>query len=331
MRGLVALALIACSDRAPSPPAPEPTAPADWKPRCDAVLANGKLAPAVRAKQLLDACQPCGDWAPILGWAEPSTRREDIDAALARCSGYCTAGAKQRFLGTLDDARAKGTRTPWRFLGQMCGEPEAVRYWSAPFFALDRIARATGTDAVVALPPVGVNGEMIALPAAPVVSPDVPRHGLLVLDQHALPEVLPVGRLTAKGLVVDAAPPAASTRTLLLAPAGLPARRLVEALAPAQVYALGAALRSVPAGWSLPGRVPVDLTRDTASRPTVTYEIVDRATVDAAIARIKAATSAELASPTVVVRPGSARVSDLADLLGALAYRTVSAATLTAP
>src|SRR5204863_6249003 len=77
--------------------------------------------------------------------AEGGPSGAEIEAAMAVC-GYCDANAKQRFLGTLDKARGGDTRTPWRHLGDTCRAAVSAvpdnRFVTAPYYALDRIARA---------------------------------------------------------------------------------------------------------------------------------------------------------------------------------------------
>jgi len=151
----VALALVvlaACKGsrghRSSAESSPPPSAPADAAAVADADLeacrAAAALVPSLpapqRAQALLDACRPCGDWTPLLTWntlqIEGGPTRAAIERAMLACHAYCGAGARQRFLDTLDGARGQSTRQPWRLLGEACGPavsavPDA-RFMSAP-------------------------------------------------------------------------------------------------------------------------------------------------------------------------------------------------------
>jgi hypothetical protein len=193
----------------------------DWD-RCTAALrANPTLPDAQRAQALLDACPVCGDWKPLLDWGTLTEaggpKRQDITSRLDACHAYCNNAAKQRFTGTIDDARGRNSRAPWRYLGEICKDQVSAapdtRYMSAPYFALDRIARAAaahGGDAAAALakidlplPAVSLTGAGLELPeVAAQTSPAPPIH-VTMLGDGAHVGKLPRARLGANGVTVD--------------------------------------------------------------------------------------------------------------------------------
>src|SRR5262245_13178780 len=114
--GLAAFAgLVACKgkDEPSAVPAPVPitqpdAAPAaDWLACENALRAASKLPATRRVQAIIDGCKPCGDWKPLLDWHSERTEggptRPQIEDAMLACKAYCDAGAKQRFLATLDD------------------------------------------------------------------------------------------------------------------------------------------------------------------------------------------------------------------------------------
>ena len=371
MRALVAGLLLAaaCKDKpAASPPPPAKpidaqvidAAPDAWT-ACRHALEQAASAPATRRVQtILDGCRPCGPWEPILGWQTPPDRggpdRRVIEQAMTGCDAWCDGDAKMRFMGTLDDARVKQSRTPWRELGETCKDkvsavPDA-RYLSAPWFALDRVARWAATqpdarpvlDAVeLVLPPVSLTGAGFVLAEAPVVKPASVAEHLTVTAAELTVGALPKGKLGANGITVSGGPfpgekiadkalaarlAKATGPVALIAPAGLPAARVVAAVkaangAPLQLAAT--ATSGVP-GWSAYGLVPVTLGA-TTDRAGITLAL--GASPDAALQAIKAAGADALrkAPPTVRVAK-DATVAGLANVLGALAYFEVPAASL---
>lgn len=295
----------ACKHRSSAPaPARRDAAPVavDWA-RCEQALRSAPtLEPNARLAALLDGCQVCGDWTPLLAWNTPQERggptREQIDAAMARCHGYCSHDARQKFLGTLDEARGTTSRAPWRWLGEVCkAEVSAVpdtRYMSAPYFALDRIARAVaargGQDAALLaavelpLPARSISGGGVELPAAGGPVDPAPRVHVTVLGDGAHVGKLPVAHLGAAGVTVDsgAAPypgpavapgdlaraiaaldPSPHPEVAVLAPRGMPVARLAAALAKPGDAVLHLAVAPPPAApdWPLPAvlRTPLDL------------------------------------------------------------------------
>lgn len=216
------------------PPAGRAAAPVevDWK-ACDGALAKAAAAPLhARPKILIDGCRVCGDPTPILNWNKPHTERgpsrADIEAAMLRCTAYCTTDAKQRFLGTLDKARGTSSRTPWRQLGEICKDKVSAlpdqRFSSGPLLLLDRIARQAaargGQTATLAtaidlpLPPVTLVGTGIELPALSLVAigkpvPELataPKAGglqITMLGDELYVGRMPRGSLGATGVTVD--------------------------------------------------------------------------------------------------------------------------------
>ena len=289
-RALV-LALVACQSREKTEPPPPATPDAaagfvhppmdsrvveiaapDWD-QCKKALEAAPKTPAMRRIQLLlGACKPCGEWKPLLDWskmpAEGGPTRTQVEDAMIACKAYCNSDAKQRFLGTLDKFRGKDTRGPWRFLGDLCKEEVSAvpdnRYASAPWFALDRIARAVGDKPDLAplldafeipLPVISVSGYGYELAKSPVTAPDLGPLALTVTPAELRLAVVSRAKLTKGGIVtlgkgepypgallktpkdLDAAitkigaPIEAGTNIAIFAPHAMPATRLLDALA----------------------------------------------------------------------------------------------------
>lgn len=303
-------ALAACRSDPPSAGQREPStasAPSDAAPadanldgcRSAARRAAG-LAPPERAQALIDGCQPCGDWKPLLTWStlqiEGGPTRAAIEQAMLACRGYCDSSAKQRFLGTLDAARGHNSRLPWRLLGELCkAQVSAVpdtRFMSGPYFALDRIARALADPALLAplalpLPAVSLTGVGVSLPSAARTAPTAGPAALTVDASQILVGSLPIAALSAAGIQVSgdypgapveptalaaalAVPALASQPVAVLAPYGLSAARVAEVVAHAggRELRLAAALPG-PGGWTVPGTIPVALLGEPrAAHPT---------------------------------------------------------------
>jgi len=130
------------------------------------------------------------------------------------CKAYCSPDAKQRFLGTLDKFRGKDTRGPWRFLGELCKEQVSAvpdnRYLSAPWFALDRIARAVGGRPDLAplldgfeitLPVISISGYGYELAKSPVTAPDAGPLAMTVTPAELRLAVVSRAKLTKDGIV----------------------------------------------------------------------------------------------------------------------------------
>ena len=352
---LAVLALCACSgkkdqadDKQPAPAPPADGAIADWTTACASALA-AKQTPVRKLTAIIESCRPCGDWAPLLAWSTPAAAggpsEQAILDAMERCHAYCSADAKMQFTTALPDARENGSNRPWRVLGDKCKAAVSAvpdeRFMSAPFFALDRIARAAAADPKLApllatlelpLPAVSISGVGFELPAAAVMKPEPPRVQVTVSQRELRVGLLPIAKLGKDGVQVDlgatAYPgdlvPAAKLRgaldalggqrVLVIAPSALPAVRLVEVVRAAgtRELVLAVAARGAPPGWSLPGIVPVTLA---AGSGKAQYTVDDR--VDATIETLKTARPA--ADVTVTIAP-AAKVADLAKLLGALSF-----------
>lgn len=372
MRFAIVLALVACGDdKAPPKPTPVPiplvpdaavATASDWD-RCKAALAGAPKLPAPRrASTLIDACTPCGDWTPLLDWQKPRAEggptRDAIEAAMLACKAYCDPNAKQRFLGTLDAARGKHTRGPWRWLGEICkGEVSALpdgRFVTAPYFALDRIARAVAAKPDLApllaaieipLPAVSVTGAGIELLESPTVSPDAGAAAITISDRAVQLAAMPRAKLGATGVTVvskgepypGVAVPTAKAFTTqlatigsadpiaLFAPPGLPARRVLDALALTGEHdiRLAAQIRGAPLGWELTGTVPVALRTKGATKVTLALA----ASPDDAIKDAQAR-KAELAGGVSISLAKDATVAGLAKLVGALVYFDVKQVVL---
>jgi hypothetical protein len=274
--------------------------PVDWK-KCDAALRKAATAPLdARPLIIIDGCKVCGDWKPLLEWAKPQAEkgpsRAEIETAMNVC-GYCNANAKQRFLGTLDNARGTNARTPWRFLGEQCkAEVSAVpdnRFTDAPFYALDRIARAAAGHG-------GETANLLAALELPLPAVSVTGNGIVIPDvdsgaqQTAGPVAitligggiqvakLPRAHLGASGVAVDLgnypgdpikiADLGAALKKLvgddktatiaLLAPTATPVETLlpiIVAAAPVAPVYLAVNASNTPEGWDLPASLPIAL------------------------------------------------------------------------
>ncbi len=295
--GIAAALLVSCRshDSAPTPPKRDAAAvTVDWA-RCDKTIASlaDVDSDAGRIEALLDGCQVCGDWTPILTWSTPQSQggptRKAIEERMDACSAWCTGNAKLQFLGTLDNARGTSSRAPWRLLGDICKDkvsavPDA-RFMSAPYFALDRIARAVaahGGPAAdqlaqfwISLPPLAVNGTAIEAPVSATAVDGVPNNVELVsvLGDQLYVGDLPRAHLTPRGVeIVDPgsypgkpirAGELAQRKTAmaLYAPAQMPAKQLAALLAPAKGVALElvVAQKTKLAGWPMIGVLPIQL------------------------------------------------------------------------
>lgn len=382
---LALLVLAACkgSQRersAQDPPRPADAAIADAN--LDACRATAtrvpSLPPPQRALALLEDCRPCGDWGPLLAWNTPSAdggpSRRAIEQAMLACAAFCEPNAKQRFLGALDGARGQRTRAPWRYLGEICkAEVSAVpdtRFMGAPYFALDRIARALRDPGLLAaielpLPALSITGVGVDLPSSPLTAPDAGPAALTVDASQILLGTLPIAKLSATGLAVSgdypgtpiepralaaalATPELAGRPVALLAPDGLVATRIVDVLAAAGGHDIRlAAATEGPPGWTVPGTVPISLRATPAHAGTASaartpgsagasgsagIRLTLDATADDAIKAAKATTRADLLRAPVTIEVGdAATVASLAALLGALGYFEVKTVVLVTP
>jgi hypothetical protein len=378
-RALVLVAVLAACKSKEPPPQPQPTATApapaaapdagsatDWIARCEAALAGAmKVEPVRRAQAIIDGCRPCGDWTPLLRWnvlaADGGPRTEAIADAMDGCRAYCKPEARNAFLRTLEAARGKHTSRPWRELGAVCGPEVSAkpddRYLSAPFFALDRIARAAAASDRLApllaeielpLPPVSTTGGAFVLPASPSIAPDAGAVHVTVSTTEITVGALPRARLAATGVTVHAGEalyPGASVtpktlaaaldklsqdpaaRIALIAPKGMAARRLLDVVAAAGTHplVLAADAAGAPEGWHLPGVVPVPLTLQEAPGA---LRITLGASPDAALRELEAAPADKLTAPPVIALDDKATVEGLARLIGGLAHRGVPVASL---
>ncbi|HTR53933.1 MAG TPA: hypothetical protein VMJ10_24730 [Kofleriaceae bacterium] len=262
----------------------------DWA-RCEKALHDVQAAPdPARTAALLDGCPVCGDWSPLLFWAtlteNGGPRRQDITGRLDTCHAYCNTDAKRRFNDTIDEARGRNSRAPWRYLGEQCREQVSAvpdpRYMSAPYFALDRIARAVtthggGAAAELAkidlpLPPFSLTGAGVDLADAPQDVVPAPAVHVTLLGDGAHVGKLPRAHLGANGVtvdyggepypgpVVDSAKLAAAIHALdpsphpvvaLLVPKELPADKIaaVVAAAPDVEFHLAAVAPGALPGW----------------------------------------------------------------------------------
>ncbi len=373
---VLAAALAACRDKAPPPapapsPAPAPAADAavpaaDWSVRCEAALAGAaQIKPVRRVQAIIEGCRPCGDWTPLLRWnvlaVDGGPKLAEIEAAMDACRAYCKPEARNLFLGTLEAARGKHAPKPWRVLGEACGaevsaKPD-LRYMSAPYFALDRIARAAAAHPRLGpllgalelpLPPLSATGGAFVLPPSPVIVPDPGAVHVTVSTTEITVGELPRARLGAAGITVHAgealypgAPvlpkalaaaldklsPDPKARIAVIAPKAMAAQRLIDVVAVAGAHELVLAAAAVggPEGWSLPGVVPVVLS---AREAPGALRLDLGASADPAVQAVKDAPAEKLAAPPAIRIDAKATVDGLAKLLGALAYRDLGAASL---
>jgi hypothetical protein len=356
--------LVACKDKesAPKPPPPPPVvadaAVPAWTDACAAAI-TAKQTPVRHLTAIIDACEPCGDWAPLLDWNKPRTEggptEDALDERMKACNAYCSNDARLQFLGTAADSRGKATQKPWRTLGEKCGEKVSAipdtRFASAPYFALDRIGRAAAADPKLAplletlelpLPALSVSGVGVELAESPVMKPEPGKFALTVTQQEVRLASLPTAKLGAPGVTVNhggapypgelvdikklaATLDAVTPRVMILAPAGMPAQRLVEIVTAADHHelVLGVVASGAPAGWKLPGIVPVVMD----SKPAKYVWKLD-ANVEAAIADLKSKPAEAFDHPKIVIAK-DATVAHLAKLLGALALRDAHSVALT--
>lgn len=364
-----------CSNR-DQPPDPAPpvhsdaAVPIDAAPvdpsRCERTLTDAMKVPANRrAASIIEGCAPCGDWRPLLAWATPEREggptNQAIDAAMESCKAYCSPQAKQRFLGALAGGRDRGTRAPWRILGEVCKEsvsavPDA-RLSSAPLFALDRIARDAAAKPALAgllepielaLPVVSVSGVGVELPQSAVTAPDTSSIALTVTAVEARIAAVPRGKLSRDGVrmvaskgepypgalvksskeldamirLVDADAPYVT----VFAPRGMLATRVLEAIAltKPRTVMLAVAARGGPPGWSMTGTVPIGLTADVADQ-SFKIPLDDP---DPAIKTIKARGAQLAATPVAIELRPKATVESLAKVIGALVYFDVKTVAL---
>jgi hypothetical protein len=218
MRWLLTAMLLATACKHHSEPAAQTSAPVeiDWD-ACTKALAT----PDIGADTLIGTCPVCGDWRPILNWATPQSeggpKKPEIADAMERCNAWCERSAKTRFLDLLDDARGTDKRKPWKYFADECkASVSAVpdgRFVTAPYFALDRIARAAtarGGAAAAALakvdqplPAMSISGAGVALPTVTAKTQPAPRVAVTLLGDQIFAGRLPRAHLGASGVTVD--------------------------------------------------------------------------------------------------------------------------------
>ncbi len=368
MRAVIGLAIAlawACKggqrDNPPQNQPPPPAVPVDAGVidgdlgACRAAAARAPSLPRTqRTVTVLQACQPCGDWGPLLAWDIPTDKggptRAVIEQGMVACNAFCSSNAKQRFFSALESARGQDVRTPWRLLGELCrAEVSAVpdaRFMGAPYFALDRAARMLG-DAVVELPlpAVSVSGYGMELPTAPMVAPEAGPTALTIDPGQFLLGSLPIAKLTATGVQIlgdypgTALAPAALAAALarpelagqpvaVIAPRQLPAARLVEGVAAAGGHDLRLAVADLELrNWIIPGTIPISLTTRPGGAASVRL-VLDATAVEAIKAAQATPREALLRAPVTIAIDANATVATLANLLGALGYLDVKSVVL---
>ena len=193
----------------------------DWDHCLETLATIPQLPDMSRTQALLEGCQVCGDWRPLIEWNTPHEKggptRQDIEERMVACGGFCTPTAKQQFMGTLDTARGVPGRAPWRHLGEICKDqvsavPDA-RYESAPYFALDRVGRLASGHSLDAanlmlkidlpLPAFSLTGNGVDLPDAQGQLVAAPPVQVTVLGDGPHVGKLPRAHLGAGGVSVD--------------------------------------------------------------------------------------------------------------------------------
>jgi hypothetical protein len=331
----------------------------DWA-ICKAALEKAVTAPPTkRVDVILDGCRPCGDWEPILDWQtlqeDGGPNRKVIETAMAGCNAWCNPNAKIRFMGALDDARASKKRTPWRELAQQCGEAVSARpdgrLMTAPYFALDRIARWAGEQPdgakvlepiVIPLPAVTQTGVGVQVPESAVTKPDIVPTQITVTAAGITVGPMPVAKLAANGVLPQGEPYPGKqvtvkdlasevkkygTKAALFAHPHLPANALIPVLGSTGVPNVLAVTSSMgPPGWNQHGVSPIEMYRGKPSAGAINLVLDD--TGDAAIAEVKKL-GADVAKSSVYINlDDKATVGSLAKLLGALAYFEVARVTV---
>ena len=215
---LLAVLLLANACKHHNGSADKATAPVEvnWD-ACTKALAT----PDIGADALLAQCPVCGDWHPILDWSKPQAeggpKKQEVADAMERCNAWCERSAKTRFLDLLDDARGTDKRKPWKYFADECkASISAVpdgRFESAPYFALDRIARAAtarGGAAATALaqvdqplPASSISGAGVELPTTTAKTQPAPRVQVTLLGDQIYAGMLPRAHLGSAGVVVD--------------------------------------------------------------------------------------------------------------------------------
>lgn len=310
MRGWWLIPLLwACKDKQDKRqpvPAAEPAVSTYVSSACELAIDKAAAAPlAARPKILIDSCPVCSqhDWEPILAWnVEPAAggpKREDIEQLMVACDAFCTGDSKLKFMAGIDKARGQSVDVPWRRLADTCKDKVDAspdhRFMSAPYFALDRIARALATVQSGALagklaalelplPALTVSGAGVALPEVEQVAPTTGAIAVTVIGDAIHVGRMPRAHLGAGGVNVDLPAPGYpgdpvnadqlaakltelvagdATQTItLLAPQAMPAKHLVPIIAAASKVApvhLAASAAASPEGWQLAGTIAVAL------------------------------------------------------------------------
>ena len=276
----------------------------DWG-KCEAALKKAKGLPTfARDQVIIDGCRVCGDPTPLLRWSTPAEsggpKRAAIEQAVAACDAFCDPNAKQRFFGTLDNARGTSSHVPWRNLGEICKDKVSAvpdtRLASAPLLLLDRIGRAIAgrggetasliADLDIAVPAVTLSSVGPALPNVDGALATPAAHQISILGDDLFVGELPHARLGATGVAVTGEYPGKAAtleqlgtsfegKAVILAPLATPAKRVVElvaAVGDGRLY-LGADAPGAPDDWVLPGMIDVALKSGGANPIIVTPDM----------------------------------------------------------
>ncbi|MBK9030252.1 MAG: hypothetical protein IPL61_02745 [Myxococcales bacterium] len=220
-----ALALTACRRTRTPPPPPTTQGLID----CTAALTRAPAAPPQeRTGLIVRGCAVCGtSFEPLIPAANGHPDLAAVHEVLTACQLGCSKRAMGRFRGLLGDVTpGPGVTRPWKALAEDCPTamrtgPTTERFAGPVWLALVTIgARIAGAEAalppsawtalsqaragvVIPLPPWTVVGNGLVVPPG-AAAPGMPWRHVTVTDQALLVGRLPIARLGADGLVVDA-------------------------------------------------------------------------------------------------------------------------------
>jgi hypothetical protein len=221
---LVLVLVLGCKRHSSEPAAAQRDAhpiAVDWDHCLQTLHTVPQLPDMARTQALLEGCEVCGDWRPLIEWNTPHEKagptRQDIEERMVACGAFCSSDAKQKFMGALDAQRGMPGRGPWRYLGDVCKDKVSAvpdsRYESAPYFALDRIARlasAHGVDTAdlvlkidLPLPAFSLTGNGVDVPDASGELVTAPAVQVTLLGDGPHVGKLPRAHLGAGGVMVD--------------------------------------------------------------------------------------------------------------------------------
>lgn len=237
----------------------------------DAIASAEKAPPEERLFHIASACPVCGtDFQPILRstvvgeFGPVGTSGIAIDAVLKKCGTQCPGSTRDQFVAAFGNLSERAPSRPWRLLADQCPgamPPDHPRLASAPLYVLGQITKAAAAaDAAISpqaelrfpAPAWTANGVGVGLVPAEHLATDLPGPLVTVSDREVWVGVAPWISWSATGIQVDpssdsypgaATPPPALPKvvaaarpgqpgpTAVIAPPGLPAKRLREVIA----------------------------------------------------------------------------------------------------